>query len=216
MIIELNEENFKQEVSAQEKILVFFYREKGCSFCAKMKPVVEQYAENNVVGFYKLGAQPDSINEEFPIQRFPTFYAFVDGKAVGIGAGIWWLITAAVAGLASGWVLAATGRTDPVYRPLIYATAAWALGVIILLFLIANGAGNVIGGMGGGLGAAAANSGELRQNISPADSARAVRTAADVGTGAAWGLFISQIIGLGATILGAGTRNRGTARLSTR
>jgi hypothetical protein len=135
-----------------------------------------------------------------------------NGKAVGIGAGIWWLITSAVAGFLAGRVLHSTARRDLEYRPAIYATAAWALGVIFLLFLLANGLGNVVGGMGGGLGAAAANAQTTRPNISPADSAQMLHTAATVGTGAAWGLFISQIVGLGATILGAGRRDRAYVR----
>jgi hypothetical protein len=82
MIIELNEKNFKEEVSKQDKILVFFYRETGCSFCTKMKPVVAKYAESNVVGMYKLGQAPDSVTEDI-VERFPTFMAYEKGLAVG-------------------------------------------------------------------------------------------------------------------------------------
>jgi hypothetical protein len=130
-----------------------------------------------------------------------------DGRAVGIGALIWWVLTVAIAGFTSGRVIATTARHDADYRPAIYGTVAWVLGVIVLLFLLANGLGNVIGGMGGGMGAAvAANGGSAHQGISPADSARAVETATDVGKGAAWGLLASQVIGLAATIVGAGRR----------
>ena len=138
------------------------------------------------------------------------------GKAVGIGAGIWWIVTVAIAGFASGRVLASTASRDIDYKPAIYGTAAWALGVIVLLFLLANGLGNVIGGLGGGLGAAAANAGTTHHNISPADSARVVRTATDVGKGAAWGLLFSQLIGLGATIIGAGRRAKTVSTHTTR
>jgi hypothetical protein len=129
-----------------------------------------------------------------------------NGKAVGIGAAVSWIVIVAIAGFVAGRVLATTARSDLEYRPAIYGTLAWVLGVIVLLFLLANGLGNVIGGAGGGLGAAAATHAE-RGAISPADSMRVVQTATDVGTGAAWGLLLSQLIGLGATILGAGRRD---------
>jgi thioredoxin-like negative regulator of GroEL len=76
----LNETNFKESI-AGKKIIVMFYREEGCSFCDKAKPIFESY-QGYEKGMYALGYVPDSINEEFPIERFPTFYAFDDGKAV--------------------------------------------------------------------------------------------------------------------------------------
>jgi hypothetical protein len=136
-----------------------------------------------------------------------------DGRAAGIGALIWWVLTVAVAGFIAGRVLGTTARLDAEYRPAIYGTLAWVVGVIILLFLLANGVGNIIGGLGGGMGAAAANNG-AQHNMSGADSVRAVRTATQVGTSAAWGLLGSQILGLGMTILGAGRRDR-TGRTTT-
>lgn len=87
MIIELNEQNYNDEVPKHEKILIFFYREKGCSFCDKMKPVVEEYSKNNVVGYYKLGQAPDSITEEL-VQRFPTFVAYYQGNMVNKKEGV--------------------------------------------------------------------------------------------------------------------------------
>ncbi|MGH7607429.1 MAG: hypothetical protein ACREME_08820 [Gemmatimonadales bacterium] len=129
-----------------------------------------------------------------------------DATAVGVGALIWWTLTVAIAGFLSGRVLATTARRDLDYRPMIYGTLAWVLGVIVLLFLLANGVGNVIGGLGGGMGAAAATATPSQQGFAPADSARMMETAATVGTGATWGLLVSQLIGLGATIVGAGRR----------
>ena len=81
------EKTFKDDVLASTKpTLVFFYRESGCSFCDKMKPILAEYAlahpEVNTVK-YALGQSPDSINAEYPIERFPTYYAFKDGVVVG-------------------------------------------------------------------------------------------------------------------------------------
>ncbi len=86
MII-LDEKNFEQEIAHFEKVLVFFYRESGCVFCNKMKPIVESLSMKEDLGFvvakYELGSQPDSINNKYPINRFPTFYAFDKGEVVG-------------------------------------------------------------------------------------------------------------------------------------
>lgn len=126
----------------------------------------------------------------------------VNGQAVGAGALIWWTLSVIVAGIVAGRVLASTAGADLNYHRAISGTLAWVVGVIILLFLLANGVGNMIGGLGGGLGAAAATN-HLPAG-SPADSVQVARTAAAVGSGAAWGLLVSMMLGLGATILAAG------------
>lgn len=85
MIIELNEKNFQEEIAKYPKVLVFFYRQKGCSFCDKMKPIVDEYSLKTpdvVVAKYALGQAPDSITEGV-VERFPTFVAYVDGVPVG-------------------------------------------------------------------------------------------------------------------------------------
>jgi len=81
-MIKLNAENFADTIMANPKILVFFYREKGCSFCGKMKPIVAEYEKTNVVGWYELGPQPDSVTEGL-VKNFPTFVAYENGKMVG-------------------------------------------------------------------------------------------------------------------------------------
>src|SRR5918999_1037598 len=132
-----------------------------------------------------------------------------NARAVGTAAGIWWLLTALAAGVFGGWVIAHTARRDLDYDPVIYGVLAWSLGTIILLFLLAIGVGSVLGGLGGGLGAAAAERGV--PSASPADTARVVQTAANVGKGAAWGLLISQILGIAASIFGANMKRRPAA-----
>lgn len=80
----VTEQTFKEFIS-KGRSLVFFYREKGCSFCDKMKPVIEEYSkarENLQVLWYELGQTPDSITQEL-VQKFPTFVAFQDGQMIG-------------------------------------------------------------------------------------------------------------------------------------
>jgi hypothetical protein len=120
-------------------------------------------------------------------------------------AGLWWLLTALASGLFGGWVIAQTARRDLDYDAVIYGTLAWVIGIIILLFLLAIGVGSMMGGLGGGLGAAVAQRGGAPRG-SPADTARVVEAAANVGKGAAWGLLLSQLLGLGGSIFGARLR----------
>ena len=127
-----------------------------------------------------------------------------DGRAFGTGALVWWALTVVAAGLTGGWVIARTARQDMGYDPVIYGTLAWIVGVLILLLLLAIGVGNMIGGLGGGLGAAAAERG--MPSMSGADTAGVAEQASNVGQGAAWGLLISQLLGLGASIIGARMR----------
>jgi hypothetical protein len=127
-----------------------------------------------------------------------------DGGVIGTGAAIWGALTVVAAGLTAGWVIARTARAGGRYDPVVYGMLAWVLGAIVLLFLLAIGVGSMVGGLGGGLGAAAAERG--MPTASPADTARVAEQAADVGKGAAWGLLISQLLGLGATIAGARLR----------
>jgi hypothetical protein len=133
----------------------------------------------------------------------------VEGEAVGVGALVWWTLSVIVAGVVAGRVLASTAGAEVNHSRVIYGTLAWVVGVIILLFLLANGVGNMIGGLGGGLGAAAAIHADM-PSLTRADSAQAVQTATTVGTGAAWGLLVSMLLGLGATIMTAGRRERAT------
>lgn len=83
-LLELNEQNFDDEVKKYPRLLVMFYREKGCSFCDKAKPLFEEYARgaDHVCAMYKIGQVPDAVNRKYPIEKFPTFYAFENGNAV--------------------------------------------------------------------------------------------------------------------------------------
>lgn len=88
MKIELNVKNFRDEIAKHPAILVYFFQEKGCRFCDIMKPYMEKYAEENILGVYALGDFPDEVTKEFcPNQAVPRFWAFVDGKPVGFQSG---------------------------------------------------------------------------------------------------------------------------------
>ncbi len=87
-MIKLKEENFIQSVASHAKVLVMFYREKGCSFCDKMKPVFEDLEESGFVkAKYELGDAPDSVTQGL-IERFPTFVAYANGEFVAKQEGV--------------------------------------------------------------------------------------------------------------------------------
>lgn len=86
-MIELNEKNFKEELAKHPQALVFFYREKGCSFCDKMKPVFESHNAPYVKAKYALGPMPDSVTEGL-VERFPTFVAYAYGEMIAKQEGV--------------------------------------------------------------------------------------------------------------------------------
>jgi hypothetical protein len=86
-MLELNEQNFKEELSKHPQALVFFYREKGCSFCDKMKPVFESHNAPYIKAKYALGQAPDSITEGL-VERFPTFVAYAYGEKIAKQEGV--------------------------------------------------------------------------------------------------------------------------------
>jgi hypothetical protein len=86
-MLELNEKNFKEELSKHPQALVFFYREKGCSFCDKMKPVFESHNAPYIKAKYALGQAPDSITEGL-VERFPTFVSYAYGEMIAKQEGV--------------------------------------------------------------------------------------------------------------------------------
>lgn len=84
-MLELNAQNFKEETK-EGKVLVFFYREKGCGFCDKMKPIFEELEGDFKKAKYAVGQDVDPIAQELaPV--VPAFAAYLDGKLVGLQFG---------------------------------------------------------------------------------------------------------------------------------
>lgn len=91
MKIVIDENSFKKQIGERPRALVFFYVEKGCSYCDQMKPVMEKLAEEQDIFFYKCGddlrtAKPDSITQGL-VKAFPTFAAYIEGQLVGQQSG---------------------------------------------------------------------------------------------------------------------------------
>lgn len=88
-MIELNESNFKEVLAENEKLIVLFYREKGCSHCDRFKPIFEKFAESSdvVCGMYKIPQQPDSIATDKLIKSIPTTVSYLNGEILKVEAG---------------------------------------------------------------------------------------------------------------------------------
>lgn len=131
-------------------------------------------------------------------------------RGAAIGGAVFLILTALVAGLVGGMV---AGRISSVYRTdiSIMGLATWAVGLVVLVSLVAFGASGSLGGLGAGAGDVLNQRGA---DVGPETG----RTALEAASIAVWGFLLAQLIGLGATILGAkaGMKRRLKLRLNTR
>lgn len=89
--VELNENNFKQEVlESSIPVLVDFWA-SWCMPCRMLAPTVEKLAEENQ-GKLKVGKlntdENQRIASEYGIQGIPTLIIFKEGKEVGRTVGV--------------------------------------------------------------------------------------------------------------------------------
>ena len=84
MIIELNNENFDENISKGLKLVEFYA--PWCGYCAKQNAVLEEMKEITV---YKInGDNSPAIAQKYGINAYPTFLIFNDGKAVNKFSGL--------------------------------------------------------------------------------------------------------------------------------
>lgn len=85
MIVELNEENFEENIKSGLKLVEFYA--VWCSFCQKQRPVLEELSRNNIwIGTVDADKNP-LITEKYEISGFPTFVLFRQGKVLSKLAG---------------------------------------------------------------------------------------------------------------------------------
>ena len=83
-MLELNDENFKQEVLESESLVLVDFWAPTCPPCLFMGPIVEEIAKE-FEGKVKVGKLDVSENQETPerygIRGIPTFVIFKNGQA---------------------------------------------------------------------------------------------------------------------------------------
>lgn len=166
------------------------------------------------------------------------------GTAIGIGAGIWFVVSASLALFAGGWV---AGRLSNSYRPFetgLHGFITWALSnALLFLFLttaigglfgtVTNAFGQAVGGggaviasqMGGGDGGGAIDQAQqagrqvtqdLKQSLGGGRGAQQAEQAAGVVSGASWWLAISMLLSAAAATFGGYLgRSKEYARMTT-
>ena len=90
-LLQLNSENFEQEVlQAQQPVLVDFYAD-WCGPCKMMAPLVEKLAEEagDKAKICKLNVDDaQSIAAQYGVMSIPTFIVFKQGEAVNKTVGV--------------------------------------------------------------------------------------------------------------------------------
>lgn len=138
-------------------------------------------------------------------------------QGVGIGAAIWWILATIIALFCGGFVAATLMGSYRRNDGVLHGAVTWGLVTIISVITL----GTLIGGAFSVMaqtGQAAIASGQVRPgdvnaatdgNVA-ANAPAAAREAAGPTAGAAWGLFLMLLLGLGAAIFGGavGTASR--------
>ena len=113
------------------------------------------------------------------------------------------VISAIVVGFVAGSVMKSLASHDGSYRPCLYAFVNWA-GGIALAALLTTAALGLAGGGAGAAGAAVSQTQPAQdvEGLNQPDTELVAKT----GAATAWALVIAQLLGLGATMLGARVR----------
>ena len=90
MVVELNEQNFEEEVLKSDKNVIVDFYATWCGPCKMQGPIVEKLAEeNDSVKVCKLDVDnAPSIAEKYDIMSIPTIILFKDGNAVNKKVGL--------------------------------------------------------------------------------------------------------------------------------
>ena len=85
MIVDLNENNFEEQIKTGLK-LVEFYAE-WCGYCKKQRPILEELSKNNIwIGTLDVDKNP-KIPNDYGITGYPSFILFKNGKVVSRTSG---------------------------------------------------------------------------------------------------------------------------------
>ena len=90
-MLELNDENFEEEVLKSEKLALVVFGQPGCGACLTMAPVVEELAQEfgNRVKVGKLNVfESPATAKAYKIPAVPAFIIFKSGKPIEKAVGL--------------------------------------------------------------------------------------------------------------------------------
>ena len=81
MVIELNEQNFEQEVLNTKGLVLIDFYAIWCGPCKMIHPVIEDLANDNIIKICKCDVDKNrSIAMRYSISSIPTLILFKDGQ----------------------------------------------------------------------------------------------------------------------------------------
>lgn len=141
-----------------------------------------------------------------------------DSNSVGLGVGIWSIVSLLIALFLGGWVTANTCSPMNSKTALLHGLILWATTLAVSAWLLASG-------VSGAFGVLANNAGELLNQVqqpggvdipnqTPNVSAAEARDIAGYSARAAWSFIVGSLLGLAAALIGAsvGARKSRVAR----
>ena len=89
MIVEINNENFEQEVLQSDKTVLIDFYAQWCGPCKMLSPIVEQVAtENDNIKVVKVNVDENQdLAIEFGIKAIPTLVVIKEGKEANRAVG---------------------------------------------------------------------------------------------------------------------------------
>lgn len=89
MIVEINNENFEQEVLQSDKTVLIDFYAQWCGPCKMLSPIVEQVAtENDNIKVVKVNVDENQdLAIEFGVKAIPTLVVIKEGKEANRAVG---------------------------------------------------------------------------------------------------------------------------------
>ena len=91
----------------------------------------------------------------------PAQGASPQGSSIGIGAGIWWVVSALIAVFAGSWVAGRLAGVPLRTDGLLHGVVTWALATLLLVYLLTTTVSSLIGGAFGIVGSAMQTAGQV-------------------------------------------------------
>ena len=83
-VVEVNKDNFENEVINSEKIVIADFNADWCGPCKLLKPIIEEFAENtNDVKVVSINIDDeDELSEQYNVSSIPCLVVFDKGKEI--------------------------------------------------------------------------------------------------------------------------------------